>query len=457
MRNWCEQMSSLGRLVAGAVMALTAVAVGCSRHSEQPPVVAASAEGAAADEVMVTVQPVTLRNVQRRVGVLGTLHGYEELSLAAKVQGRVIRISHDVADRVAPGEALLEIDPTDYKLSLRQAERALQVELAKLGLPEVPSPSVDLTKIPTIVQARLRCENAEKRLARSKQLVAKKASPEEDLTEKTSEYRVAQAEYDNQLMVARAGIAAIQVKQEALAIARQQLDDTVVRVPEPSQPIPGVEGAVAYAVTVRNVAEGSYVSAGTEVFTIVIERPLKFRGRVPERRSGEVAVGQQAQVYAAAFDTPFPGAVSRINPSVDMQTRAFEVEILVPNAEGKLKPGGFAKTAILTQLDDQAATVPLEALVHFAGVTKIFLVDGGHAREVQVTLGVQDTNWVEIATPKLPAGSQVVTSGQTAIADGTAVAIRASGAAPAAAIGEEEHRSQGEAAAGPMARREAAP
>ena len=162
----------------------------------------------------------------------------------------------------------------------------------------------------------------------------------------------------------------------------------------------------------------------------MIERPLKFRGRVPERRSGEVRVGQQAEVYAAAFKQPFPGEVTRINPSVDTLTRAFEVEILVPNAENKLKPGGFAKTAILTHLDEQAPTVPLEALVQFAGVTKIFLVEAGHAREVQVKLGVQDTQWVEIASPPLTAGSQVVTSGLTAIADGTAVAIRASGAAP---------------------------
>ncbi len=321
----------------------------------------------------------------------------------------------------------------------------------------MPSTNVDLSKIPTVVQARLKRENSEKRLARSKTLVARKASPEEDLTEKLSEYRVAQAEYDNQLLLARAGIASIQVKQEALAIARQQLEDTIIRVPEPSQPIPGVKGDASYAITARNVSEGSYVSAGSEVFAIVIERPLKFRGRVPERRSGEVRVGQRAEVYAAAFKEPFPGEVTRINPSVDTQTRAFEVEILVPNAEGKLKPGGFAKTAILTRLDEQAATVPLEALVHFAGVTKIFLVEGGHAREVQVTLGVQDTQWVEVTAPALPAGSQVVTSGQTAIADGTAVAVRASSEAPKAVVGDDERGTRDEPAAGPMARREALP
>jgi RND family efflux transporter MFP subunit len=441
-------------LAWGMVMAL---ALGCNRQREKLPAEATvAAEGSQA--IKVTVQPVTFRSVQRQVGVVGTLHGYEEISLGAKVEGRVRKISHDVADRVVPGETLLEIDPTDYQLNVRQAQRALQVELAKLGLSEAPGAKLDVTHIPTVIQAQLRRDNAEKRLERSKTLVAKKASSEEDLTEKTSEYHVAMAEYDNQVLVARAGMAAIQVKQEALSIARQQLQDTIVRVPEPSQAVPGSEKGVTYAITGRPVSEGSYVRPGTDVFKIVIERPLKFRGRVPERKSGEVRLGQKAEVHVAAFQHPFPGEVTRINPSIDPQTRAFEVEILVPNEQGELKPGGFAKTAILTEVDEHAATVPLEALVHFAGVTKIFLVVGGHAKEVQVTLGVQDTAWVEVAAPTLPENAQVITSGQSAIANGTAVALRAAVEASAAPLASDSQSdSQGATPTAPMARREPSP
>jgi hypothetical protein len=83
--------------------------------------------------------------------------------------------------------------------------------------------------------------------------------------------------------------------------------------------------------------------------------------------------------------------------------------------------------------------VPLEALVSFAGVTKVFLVEGGVAKEVQVTLGMQGNDWVEIASPKLPPDGKVVTSGQTAIANGTAVSIREASpaASPAAGLVEE--------------------
>ncbi len=446
------------RAVLWATACCLMVALGCSRQEREKLPAEADASLENSQAVKVTVQPVTFRAVQRQVGVVGTLHGYEEISLGAKVMGRVRKISHDVADRVKPGEVLLEIDPTDYQLDVRQAQKSLQVELAKLGLLDLPSAKIDVTRVPTVIQAQVRRENAQTRMERAKTLVARKASPEEELTEKTSEFRVAQAEYDNQVLVAKTGIAAIQVKQEALAIARQQLQDTLIRVPEPSQPVPGAGKGVTYVITSRPVSEGSYVTSGTEVFKIVIDQPLKFRGPVPERKSGEVRLEQKAAVYTAAYQHPFSGVVTRINPSVDPQTRTFEVEILVPNTQGELKPGGFAKTAIYTEIDQHSATVPLEALVYFAGVTKIFLVEDGRAKEVQVTLGVQDTQWVEIASPKLPEGAQVVTSGQTAIAHGTEVAQRAAPAESAAALATDgPTRPKDVEPATPVARRETSP
>jgi len=375
----------------GLLTAMTLM--GCGHEREQMPA-EAKLVAPISNAVKVTAEPVTLRPVQRIVGVVGTLHGCEEISLSAKVEGRVKKVAHDMADRVQPGEVLLEIDPTDYQIKFRQAQRALQVELAKLGLTEVPGANVDVSNIPTVVQARVKRDNAEKRMERAKNLVARKAAAEEELTEKISEFRVAQAEYDNQVLVAKTGIATIQVKLEDQAVARQQLLDTLIRVPQPSQTVPGAAEAVRYAISNRAVSEGSYVMPGNEVFKVVIDNPLKFRGRVPERKIGEVSVGQKAAIYSSAYAKPFPGEVTRISPAIDMQTRTFAVEILVANDQAELKPGGFAKTAILTHVDEHTATVPLEAPVHLVGVTKIFLIEGGKAKEVQVTLGVQGNDWV---------------------------------------------------------------
>lgn len=381
--------------------------------------------GHADSAVAVTVEPVTYRPVQRVVEGVGTLHGFEEITISARVEGRVRKLCFDVADRVKPGEVLLEIDPTDYDLSVDQAERALQVELAKLGLNKAPGRDVDLEKVPTVMQARTRMDNANSRQDRVRQLSSSRAISAEELDNAISDFRAAQAEYANQLILARTGVAMITMKQSALAVAQQQLKDTQVRVPTPTIPVPDAPDGIVYAITHRQVAEGTLVRPGTEVCKLVINQTLKLRVPVPERHGAEIKLGQKAEVRTAAFPQPFTGAITRVNPAVEPLTRTFEVEIQVPNPKGELKPGGFAKVAILTRVEPEAATVPLTALVNFVGVNKIFLAEGDRAKEVRVTLGMQTTDWVEIVSPPLPRNAHAITSGQTVLAEQTPITIRA--------------------------------
>ena len=116
--------------------------------------------------------------------------------------------------------------------------------------------------------------------------------------------------------------------------------------------------------------------------------------------------------------------MTRINPAVDPSTRTFEVEIQIPNANGCLKSGSFAKAAIETRHDPGVPTVPLESIVRFAGITKIFVVESGHAREVQVSTGVASDQWVEIDGARLPAELKSSPAVKPVLADGAAVYIR---------------------------------
>jgi RND family efflux transporter MFP subunit len=377
-------------------------------------------------EVVVTVEPVVRRAVQRSVEAFGTLHGFEEVTISARVEGRVTKVMHDVSDQVKPGECLLEIDPIDYELSVQQAERGLQVELAKLGLKEPPGTKLDLGKVPMVVKARSLMDHAKSRLERINRLAATKNVSAEDAETAANDYRTAQAEYDNQLVQAESDFATAQMKQVDLAIAREHLANTKVLAPIPKVEIPG-SNEISYVIAQRSVAEGTLVRPGTEICRVVINQMLKLRVPVPERFSADVKLNQVVHVFTATSATPFPGTVTRISPIVESSTRTFQVEIQVPNPDGILKPGSFAKAAILTNVDTQAATVPLSALVQFAGVTKIYLEESGQSKEIPVTVGTQTTEWIEIASPSLPADARVITSGQSAIANDTPIMIRKPG------------------------------
>src|SRR5262249_23038634 len=141
------------------------------------------------------------------------------------------------------------------------------------------------------------------------------------------------------------------------------------------------------------------------LFKLVIDRPLKLQATVPERHKGEVRVGQDAELEVEAYPGQrFAGKVARVNPMVERSSRTFTVEVHVANDDRRLAPGSFAKAAIRTRVDATARTVPEEALVSFAGVTKVFVVRAGKAREVPVRPGVpldvggpgKARTWVEV-------------------------------------------------------------
>ncbi len=82
---------------------------------------------------------------------------------------------------------------------------------------------------------------------------------------------------------------------------------------------------------------------------------------------------------------------------MNQQTRTFPVEILVSNPTGRLKPGFFAKGAILTQRDENVLAGPLEAISTLAGVSSVFVIqEDGTIRQQNVALGVQEGNYFEI-------------------------------------------------------------
>jgi RND family efflux transporter MFP subunit len=417
-----SKRSALDRLKLVLLPVFALGVLGCGHGGNQATI---NEKGGEIETVIVTAQPAVAREVQRTIEAVGTLHGFEEVGISAKVSGRVRRIAHDIGDRVEPGQVLLEIDPTDYELTARQVEKALQVELSKLGLKSPPTGEFDVLELPAVQQAKARLDNAEHHLNTTRDLMARKAVAQDELTDRQMAERVARADFDGQILMAQAGLATVQMRQEDLAIARQQLADTLVRAPVPTQRVPeGEDPKIDYAVTARRVAEGTYVPMGTELYRLVIDDWLKLRLPIPERYTEAIKEGQMVDVQVAAYDRNFEGQVVRINPAVDPVTRTFEVWVLVRNRDKQLKAGSFARAAIRTGIDKDAITVPIESVVTFAGVTKLFVIEEGKAREIQVVPATQGTTWTEIAGALVKPGALVVTSGQTVLADGTPVKLR---------------------------------
>src|SRR5262249_49188967 len=147
---------------------------------------------------------VTPRPIRRTVQIVGTFHGQEEVTVTPKVEGRVVRIRHDVGDPVRPGTALLEIEDVDYRLAVAEAQRALELELAKIGLSALPQAGVDWNQIPTVVRARTVEENARLKFERAHRLRGSGSLAQEEFDQVAADYRVAKATRDQAVMEAQA-------------------------------------------------------------------------------------------------------------------------------------------------------------------------------------------------------------------------------------------------------------
>jgi RND family efflux transporter MFP subunit len=363
-------------LVAGALGA----AAGCARGRAE--------DGARATRaVKAHVVRVQSRSVSRTVDSVGSLFPFEEVTVGSEVEGRVAQVYVDVGDRVAAGRPLVKIVPVELGLSLQQERAALEQIQARLTTPGGGPALKDPRDAAEVKRADADRTDLEQKYLRAKELFAQGLISKGTFDEAEARYNGARAAYDMAVQNVLTLRAQAAQRRASVALADKKLRDTVIRAPFAGQ------------VKDRMVSPGQYVKVQTPVMVIVDTGRLRARLKVPEKMAGWVAVGQPVKVLVEAYPgRAFEGTVWRMSPSVDPQTRSFDVEALLDNREGVLRPGFFARASVVTSRVDHALVVPQDALRYLYGVYKVYKVDKSALRETEVKLGAQEGATVEIVS-----------------------------------------------------------
>jgi RND family efflux transporter MFP subunit len=119
----------------------------------------------------------------------------------------------------------------------------------------------------------------------------------------------------------------------------------------------------------------------------------------------------------------FTGRVVRIAPSVNLKSRAFAIEGEIPNTDGRLKPGTFARVQITTDRVERAVTIPVGAVQSRYGTNRVFTVQNGQLVGKEIVLGDRLGDRVEVSTG-LAAGTQIVAAEVDQLADGVRVTAK---------------------------------
>lgn len=394
-------------LLVLAIVCGAAVSLSCSKT---PPGASANAAPSAAEPKPVQLVPARQALFGKTVEATGTLAADDEASLAFKVPGRVVAVTVDLGTLVRKGDVVARLDTADHELRVRQAEAALQQARARLGLdPAGESTRVEIEATGTVRQAKAVLDEAAANRNRAVKLVESGVMSRAELDRAESAYRVAEARYQDAIEEVRNRQAVLMQRASELQIARQQLADTVLRAP--------FDGAISE----RIAASGEYLAAGAPVATLVRITPLRMQAQVPEREASGLVTGRAVEVTVEGAGSA-TGRIARISPVIAERTRVLTVEIEVDNARGALRPGGFARAKIATEVASPSVVVPESAVVAFAGAEKVFVVVDGKASEKLVTTGRREAGSIEIVSGI--AADDMVVSSPAGLMHGQPVAVQ---------------------------------
>ena len=323
--------------------------------------------------VVVEASRVSVVRLPQALSAVGSLRSDETGVVRPEVAGRIAQIAFREGERVGKGDVLIRLDDSVQRADLERARANLDLSRTK------HERAVDL---------------------RNKGFVSSQA-----LDELENSLKVAQA--DAALMTAR-------------------VDKMTLRAP------------FAGTIGLRQASVGDYVKEGQDIVNLESLDPLKVDFRLPELALSQLKSGQTLQIALDALpDRTYDGTVYAINPLIDANGRAIVIRAQVPNRDGRLRPGMFARVRLFTSGMRESIVVPEEALFPLGDDKYVYRVVDGKAARQKIEIGQRREGRVEVVSGLSPE-DVVVTAGVIKLREGAPVQVANSPAAPPPAVGKAD-------------------
>lgn len=357
--------------------------------------------GGEGSTMTVELGTVTRGDVSASLTVVGNLVGAQTVDVAPKVSGRLEAVDVRIGDPVRRGQRLALVDDRELREQVRQQESAYAVAQA------------------TIRQREADLGVAESNARRSRSLFERKI--------------LAQQALENAEAAAQSARAQLDLARAQFSQAGSRLDELRITLAN-TRVISPVDGFVGR----RYLDPGVQVSPSSPIVSVVDISLVRLVVNLVEKDLRRVKPGVPAVVQVDAYPgETFKGRVARLAPVLDPATRTAQMEVEVPNADSRLKPGMYARVSLQTAHRENTLVVPRNAVVDQQGRRGVFLVDQQTARFTEIRTGIEEPQRVEVVSG-LTEGQQVVTTGAAGLRHGDPV--RVAGQRPAAGTSRAENR-----------------
>ena len=322
----------------------------------------------------------------------GELEALAEFVVAPKVSGRVERVIVNIADTVKRGQVVAELDNDEYVQTVAQAQADLEVARANLS------------------QAKSALEIAKREFKRTESLLKRGIASD-------SEFDAA-----NQDRLARQ--AQLKVAEAQVTKAQSSLETANIRLRYTRVTAGWTGGDEHRVVAERYVDEGQTVAANAPLLLIVELNPIVGVVYVTERDYAHLKPGQLVSLATDAYpDEQYTGRIDRIAPVFRKSTRQARIEMIIDNAQHRLKPGMFIRATVVLARVPEATIVPQQALTIRDDRNGVFVIaeDGRSVAWREVKVGIREGDRLQIKGEKL--SGRVVILGQQLVNDGSAITI----------------------------------
>jgi RND family efflux transporter MFP subunit len=332
------------------------------------------------------LRPVAVALVQRRpvvnsLTLSGAFRPYQEVDVHSKVAGFIRKIYVDVGDHVKAGQvlAILEVPELSAQVAGAKADIQRYQDAVRGSNSEIQRAESTYTAYHAAYSRLKQASESRPGLIAEQELDDSMAKDKETEAQ-TESARAALAESQSQLVSARA------------ELDRLSALEAYARI---TAPFAGV-------VTKRYADTGALIQAGTTSQSMPVVQlgewsKLRLVVPVPESAVSQLQLGSAVQVHVSAMNRDFEGRVARFADALNDETRTMHTEIDVANSDGTLKEGMYAEAKIILKQQNDALTIPIQALERNNSGGTVLIVDAqGRVEERQVKLGAESSDRVEI-------------------------------------------------------------
>jgi membrane fusion protein (multidrug efflux system) len=341
---------------SGILIPLLSILLIACENKKGKPSAAAGASGGDAGRLLVDVVVAEQQELNQEETVVGTMVPYREVAIVSELPQKVSRVAFKDGSYISQGTVLYTLNDADIRSRLKQV--AAELELARLNKDRLSNLLVTET--------------------------------------------VRQQEYDEALMRFR-----FLAAQEELL--RVDLDKTVIRAP--------FSGKIG----ISKVHQGAYVSPGSELVTLQDQSSIKINFSVPEKYLPLIETGNQISFTSELSGQKHLATINATEPGLDAGGRSLQVQAVTNNAQGQFRAGLSAKVYFSTTVKGLTGViVPTEALVPGEKGYTVFVIKGGVAKPVAVTISNR-TETDAVLTSGTTSGDSIIISNTLRVGDGTPV------------------------------------